>query len=402
MKRLLLIFALACWPCGAQSSPNSQPAISNISGAEYPRVDADLRVEFRVKAPDAHKVQVQIGGTTLDMSKDAQGTWTATSQPQAPGFHYYSIVIDGLAVSDPASKTYFGVGRDFSAVEVPEAGVDFYNVRDVPHGDVRELWYYSKVASSWRRCFVYAPPDYDANIGRRYPVLYLQHGAGEDETGWIRQGHANFILDNLIAAGTAQPMIIVMDRGYAARNGGPVDTLFGPASHPLGSAESLQAMKDMSATFEQVVLNDLIPMIDSRFRTIADRDHRAIAGLSMGAMQAFQIGLNHTDTFSYIGGFSGALAGFVFGGNVLDLKTAFNGVMADPAQFNSRIRLLWLGVGSAEAERFHAGITSFHVALGNAGIKNVFYESPGTAHEWQTWRRDLNDFAPRLFQKPKS
>jgi enterochelin esterase-like enzyme len=401
VKTLLVVALLASIPCQAQNTATSKPAASNIAGAEYPRIDPDLRVEFRVKAPAAQKVQVQIGSETVEMLKDGEGVWNATSNPQVPGFHYYSLVIDGLAVNDPSSQTYFGVGRDFSALEVPETGVDFYSIKDVSHGDVRELWYRSKVTGLWRRCFVYTPPNYDLNLTKRYPVLYLQHGAGEDETGWIRQGHANFILDNLISAGHAEPMIIVMDRGYAAKNGGPVNTIFGPGAHPLGSAESLQAMKDMTAAFEEVVLQDLIPMIDSRFRTVPDRDHRALAGLSMGAMQAFQIGLNHLDTFSYIGGFSGAPAGFVFGGNALDLKTAFDGVMNDPAKFNSQVHLLWLGVGSAEADRFRDGIKSFHEALEAADIRSVFYESPGTAHEWQTWRRDLNDFAPRLFKNAK-
>ncbi len=175
-------------------------------------------------------------------------------------------------------------------------------------------------------------------------------------------------------------------------------TVFGPGAPPLGSPESLRVMKNMTATFEEVVLQDLIPFIDSQFRTMANREHRAMAGLSMGAMQAFQIALNHLDTFAYVGGFSGAPVGFVFGGNAIDLKTAFGGAMSDAAAFNKRVQLLWLGVGTAEAERMHAGIEAFHAALDNAGIKNVFYESPGTAHEWQTWRRDLNDFAPRLFR----
>lgn len=398
MKRIVVTILLACASCAAQNSGDARPAVSNVPGAEYPRIYPDLRIEFRLKAPDAQKVQVQVGGATLDLVKNSEGVWSGISSPQVPGFHYYSIVVDGVAVNDPASKTYFGVGRDFSGLEVPEVGVDFYTVKDVPHGEVREVWYYSKTTGSWRRCFVYTPPGYDANFKTHYPVLYLQHGAGEDETGWIRQGHANFILDNLIAADKAVPMIVVMDRGYAAKGGAPVTTVFGPGAPPLGSPESLRVMKNMTATFEEVVLQDLIPFIDSQFRTMANREHRAMAGLSMGAMQAFQIALNHLDTFAYVGGFSGAPVGFVFGGNAIDLKTAFGGAMSDAAAFNKRVQLLWLGVGTAEAERMHAGIEAFHAALDNAGIKNVFYESPGTAHEWQTWRRDLNDFAPRLFR----
>jgi enterochelin esterase-like enzyme len=398
MRRMVLLIFVVCASAHAQSSGDGHPAESNITGAEYPRIYPDLRVEFRLKAPDAQKVQVQIGGATLDMVRNSDGVWSGTSQPQVPGFHYYSAVIDGVAVSDPSSKTYFGVGREFSGVEVAENGVDFYKIKDVPHGQVREVWYHSKITDAWRRCFVYTPPDYDSTINSRYAVLYLQHGAGEDETGRVRQGHANFILDNLIAAGRANVMIIVMDRGYAAKSGAPTTTVFGPGAPPLGTPDWLAVMKNMSETFGDVVLQDLIPLIDSKFRSISDRDHRAIAGLSMGAMQAFQIGLNHIGSFAYIGGFSGAPMGFVFGGNALDLKTAFGGVMNNPSQFNQRVKLLWLGVGTAEAARMHDGIEAFHRALEQAGIRHVFYESPGTAHEWQTWRRDLNDFAPRLFR----
>jgi len=398
MKRIAMLILLARIPCWAQTSTQGHPATSNITGAEFPKVYSDRRVEFRLKAPDAQKVQVQIGGATLDMVKSADGVWSATSEPQVPGFHYYALVIDGVAVNDPDSKTFFGVGRDYSGIEIPEAGVDFYALKEVPHGEVRELWYHSKTTDAWRRCFVYTPPGYDANVRSRYPVLYLQHGAGEDETGWIRQGHANFILDNLIAAGKAVPMIIVMDRGYAAKPGQPVSTVFGPGAAPVGSPESLKVMKDMSEVFGTVVLDDLIPFIDARFRTIANRDSRAIAGLSMGAMQSFQIGLGNVDSFAYIAGFSGAPMGFVFGGNQLDVKTAFDGVMSDSAAFNKRVHVLFVGVGTAEAERFHTGVESFHKALDQAGIHTVYYESPGTAHEWQTWRRDLNEFAPKLFK----
>jgi len=296
---------------------------------------------------------------------------------------------------DPASRTFYGVGKDSTGVEVPEKGADFYLIHDVPHGEVRERWYSSKVTGKWRQCFVYTPPDYDVNPKARYPVLYLQHGAGEDETGWTRQGHANFILDNMIAAGKAKPMMIVMDNGYAVRPGPPPPQA--PPGTAPGSTAMLESMRAATAAFEDVMIKDLIPMIDGTYRTIPDRDHRAMAGLSMGGMQTFQITLNHLDTFSYIGGFSGAGAGFVFGGNSLDPKTAYNGVLGDPAAFNKKVHLAWLGVGTAEPERMHTGLISFNNFLQQAGIQHVFYESPGTAHEWQTWRRDLNLFAPLLF-----
>ncbi len=222
-------------------------------------------------------------------------------------------------------------------------------------------------------------------------------GGGEDETGWTRQGKANFILDNLIASGKTKPMIIVMANGYANRAGYVVPDLTG---RPFGSPEFMKVMQERMGAFEDDMTQVLIPFVDKTFRTIPDRDHRAMAGLSMGGMQTFQVTFNHLDLFSYIGGFSGAANVFMMGNNKLDTKTAFHGAMADPAAFAKRVHLLWIGVGTDEPERMKAGLESLHASLDEAKIQHVFYESPGTNHEWQTWRRDLKDFAPRLFQAP--
>jgi len=314
----------------------------------------------------------------------------------APGLHYYMVVVDGAEVSDPGSTAYFGGSKWASAVEVPEAGVTYYLPQDVPHGQVREAWYYSKVTGTWRHAMVYTPPAYDTHPKERYPALYLQHGGGEDESGWTRQGKANFILDNLIAAGKAKPMIIVMANGYARRAGQPAPDLVGKS---FGSPEMKKAMEDMMSAFEDDVTQALIPFIDSTFRTTAGRDHRAMAGLSMGGMQTFHVTFDHLDLFSYIGGFSGAANVFAMGNDKLDTKTAFNGAMADPAAFAKRVHLLWVGVGTNEPARMKQGIEKLHTSLDESKIQHVFYESPGTDHEWQTWRRDLNDFAPRLFQE---
>jgi enterochelin esterase-like enzyme len=362
-----------------------QPATTNVAGAQYPRIGKDFRITFRLKAPNAKKVQVQggdgLGKGPFDMVRGEAGVWSVTTPPAVPGFHYYWLLVDGAGVNDPASETFFGYGKPTSGVEVPEKGVDFYDPRDVPHGEVRARWYRSAVTGQWRRAHVYTPPDYDANPRARYPVLYLQHGAGEDERGWAAQGRMNFILDNLIAAGKARPMLVVMDKGYAVRVGAPAAK--GKKGGPFG---------DMSA-FEDVVLKDLIPMIDATYRTLPDRQHRAVAGLSMGGGQALQIGLRHPDKFSYVGAFSGALFGKP------DLKTAYGGAFADAKAFHEKFHLLWLGAGTGE-ERFHKSARALHEALDRAGIKSVFVESPGTAHEWQTWRRALHDFAPRLFREP--
>jgi enterochelin esterase-like enzyme len=265
---------------------------------------------------------------------------------------------------------------------VPSKGEDFYDLKEVPHGEIRQRPYYSKTAGTWRRAFVYTPPDYDLNRDARYPVLYLQHGAGEDERGWSLQGRVNHIMDNLIAEKKAKPMIIVMEKGYGQKAGSSL------GAAPPDSSRGSNA-------FEGVLINDLIPMIDATYRTRTNREDRAMAGLSMGGMQTFNITLNNLDKFAYIGGFSGAGGGF--GGGTFDVKTAHNGVLADADAFNKKVKLVWLGIGTAEGERLYNGVKSYRDSLEKAGIKTVFYESPGTAHEWQTWRRCLREFAPLLF-----
>lgn len=379
-----------------EKEKDSSPATSNVRGSQSPRVFPDRRVLFTLKAPDAHTVQVAggdgLGKGPFPMTKDAAGVWSVTTPPAVPGFHYYWFILDGVQVSDPGSKTYFGYGKETSGIEIPETGVDFYDVKDVPHGEVRVKSYFSKTTGHWRDARVYTPPDYDRNPTARYPVLILQHGAGEDQTGWTRQGHANFILDNLIAEGRAKPMIVVMDHGYATRAGAA------PVS--FGRGVTRRNMQEAFSAFEDVVINDLIPAIDSSYRTIPDKDHRAMAGLSMGGMQTLFITLHHLDKFAYIGSFSGPILPGVNTGtesSQFDTKKAFNGAFADPAAFNRQVKLLWLGVGTEE-KQFRSGIQGAADALKGAGVNVVFFESPGTAHEWQTWRRDLHDFAPRLFQ----
>jgi enterochelin esterase-like enzyme len=397
MKQLGMLVFLLAGLCYAQVSEDFHPSETNVWGAEYPRVDGAGRVQIRVKAPDATKVRVNFwSGPKLDMVKQPDGFWTVTTPPLVPGFHYYTLMIDGAEVSDLNSHAFFGGGKEASGVEVPEPGSAYYSIQEVPHGQVREVWYYSKVTGTWRHALVYTPPKYDEQTNLRYPVLYLQHGGGEDETGWTKQGRANFILDNLIAAGSCKPMILVMAYGYARRAGQPKADLTGK---PFGSPEMMKAMQEMAAAFEDDVTQVLIPYIDSTFRTLPDRDHRAMAGLSMGGMQTFQITLDHLDLFSYIGGFSGAGGMLVLGDRKLDPKTDYNGVFADPAAFAKKVHLLWLGVGTQEPERMRAGLLRLHTSLQEANIQHVFYESPGTDHEWQTWRRDLKDFVPRLFQQ---
>jgi enterochelin esterase-like enzyme len=395
MRRLGWALVVVAGVASAEDTGDFRPAETNVWAAPYPRVDGTGRVQVRIKAPEATKVRVNFwSGPKEDMTKQADGFWTITTPPLVPGLHYYTLVIDGAEVADPGSHAFFGGGKHASAVEVPEPGSDYYSIQNVPHGQVREVWYDSKVTGSWRHALVYLPPGYDEQPKTRYPVLYLQHGGGEDETGWVRQGRANFILDNLIAAGRCRPMIVVMAYGYARRSGAPVADLSGL---PFDSPERRKAMVDMTAAFEADVTEALVPFVDKTFRTVADRGHRAMAGLSMGGMQTFQVTLQHLDLFSYIGGFSGAMR-LALGDQKLDPKTAYNGVFADPVAFAKKVRLLWLGVGTHEPERMRTGIRALHASLTEAGIQHVYVESPGTDHEWQTWRRNLQDFAPRLFR----
>jgi len=392
---LACVLALASGICSAQDVSEFRPAETNVWGAEYPRIDSTGRVQVRIKAPDANKVKLNFwSGPKVDMEKQADGFWTVTTTPLVPGLHYYVINIDGADASDSGSNAYFGGTRYTSAVEIPEPGSTYYSIQRVPHGQVREVWYESGVTGTWRHAMVYLPPDYESQAKKRYPVLYLQHGGGEDETGWIRQGRANFILDNLIAAGEAKPMIVVMAYGYARRAGSTAPGLTGPT---VGTPQGAQARAEMAKVFEEDVTQALIPYIDKNYRTLSDRENRAMAGLSMGGFQTFSITLNHLDLFSHIGGFSGI--GGMLDDRKWDLKTDFNGVFADPAAFAKKVHLLYFGVGTAEPERFTGRIRGLHAALTEAGVQHVYWESPGTDHEWQTWRRNLKDFAPRLFRK---
>ena len=354
-------------------------ATSNVPGAEYPQINADRRARFRVSAPQAEKVELNLAGRHL-MTKDSNGVWTITTDPLVVGFHYYSFVIDGVNVADPGSEAYFGSSWMSSGIEVPEPGVDFYAAKNVSHGEVRVRPYYSRISNAWRQAYIYTPPGYD-NSNARYPVLYLQHGAGEDERGWTMQGRANFILDNLIAAGKAKPMIVVMDNGGGSalfvNRGGPATA--GAPGAGRGNAANSQ--------FADILVREIIPMVESNYRALTDRANRAIAGLSMGAGQAWQIGTANLDKFAYIGGFSGGATG--------EPETAYNGVMANPKTFNNRVKVLYISIGTEENVQ---GARTFHQKLDQHGIKHVYFESPGTAHEWQTWRRSLYGFAPLLFR----
>jgi enterochelin esterase-like enzyme len=360
-----------------------KPASSNQAGKQYPQVNSEGRARFRIVAPQAQSVRVpEWGGIPLTKGED--GAWVGTTRPLDEGFHYYRINIDGADVPDPGSKFYYGASRWGSAIEIPARDADFYAVKNVPHGQLRETLYYSKSTDRTRRCFVYTPPGYDKDPGKRYPVLYLQHGAGEDETGWGSQGRAGLIMDNLIAAGKAKPFIIVMDNGggIGPRPGGPGAPGKGGAPAPKGPGGPPRF--NFSA-FAKIMTEELIPFIDANYRTLADQPHRAMAGLSMGGMQTRQITLANLDKFSHIGMFSG--------GSI----AANDPALADAEAFKKKVKVLFVSYGSRESGGAATAKTN-REALERLGIKSVYYESPETAHEWQTWRRSLYQFAPLLFQ----
>jgi enterochelin esterase-like enzyme len=412
MKKRTLLAALAsvclCAGAGVQGQPpaDCKPNALNIPGAPYPCIHPDNRVTFRVAAPDAQKVRVRLGGG-FDMSKGADGLWTVTTTPLVVGFHYYTLSIDGAVVADPATRTFFGSGYDNSAIEIPDPDGDFFSLKDVPHGQVRQQRYFSTVTKAWRRAYVYTPPGYDSDTRGKYPVLYLLHGWGENEQGWHTQGHVDAIMDNLIAEKKARPMIIVMDNLNAVKPGesaalyvarGSITQAIpqpppAPGAPPAGrGAGPGPAGRGSlaSGVFTEMMLTDLMPVVERTFRVAPGRDNRAMAGLSMGGAQTFGTALAHLDKFAYVGGFSGSSGGR--GG--FDPKTSNNGVFSDAAAFNKRVKVLFLGIGSAEGP----GTKTFSDQLTQAGIKNIYYESPGTAHEWLTWRRCLREFAPRLFR----
>lgn len=354
------------------------PAPSAVRGSRYPLLHPEGRVTFRVRAPEARRVQVVGRGSNnglttkpLDLTRGPDGFWTLTT-PVRPGFHYYQLLVDGLACNDPASHTFFGWGQETSGLEVPDPQLEYCSLKDVPHGEIRLCTYHARTTQTPRRVYVYVPPGYDADPMARYPVLYLQHGAGESERAWTEQGRLAVILDNLLAAGKARPLLVVMENGYATAPGQPHVVLPNPQQD----------------RFAELVVNDLVPFIDRKFRTRAERDHRAIAGLSMGGGQALRTGLKHLDRFAWIGSFSGALRDF-------DVEQGYGGALRDAQAVNARLRLLWLGCGTDEEGLYQLN-KKIHEILTRHGIRHVWHEGPG-AHEWQVWRQHLAEFVGRLF-----
>ncbi len=357
---------------GLEVPADAKVAETTFPGNEFPKVDKEGRAYFSISAPEAKDVKVDICSKKYDMKRDSKGNWMAVTDPLPVGFHYYFILVDGVSTVDPATDTFFGCHRQAGGIEIPEGPEgNYYRPQEgVPQGQVRSLYYYSKSAGSFRHAMVYTPAEYEKGK-KKYPVLYLQHGMGEDETGWSKQGHMQHIMDNAIHEGRAVPMIVVMESGDIRA--------------PFGRGMS---HADYGASFYPVLLNDLIPYIEANFRVKADRENRAMAGLSWGGKQTFDIVLNNLDKFAWMGTFSAAIFG-------VDVKNAYNGIFSRPDEFNEKIHYFSMSCGTEE----NFGTERMVNTLREAGINVEFKVSEGTAHEWLTWRRGLNEFIPNIFKK---
>ena len=387
-----------------------KPATTNQENKQFPAINSKRQVRAQITAPQATFVGLDIAGKIYEMTKDENGVWTGTSEPQDEGFHYYQLNIDGANVPDPNSLYYYGASRWGSGIDVPAADEDFYTVKNVPQGSVNEVYYYSSVTQKMRHGYIYLPAEYYSNPDKKYPVLYLQHGMGENETGWSAQGKTGIIMDNLIAAGKAVPFIIFMDNGLNARKPGEQPMGFGgprpggvrpqgapqgprPQGAPQGGARPRMSGADfakmarrMGGAFEEVLIKDIIPMVEKNYRVIADSEHRAMAGLSMGGMQTHGITLNNPTTFAYVGIFSGGTIG--------------TDELTDVPDFKKTNKVLFMSAGGRETGMAEGDGSVIKAAenMKAIGINAHSYISPETAHEWQTWRRSLYQFAQLLFK----
>jgi len=380
----LAVFALAALTsgiCSAQVAEDFKVTPTTQQGKQYPQVNSERKVRVSIPAREAQRVQLDIGGVKYDLKKDTSGVWTGESAPQDEGFHYYQLNIDGASVPDPGSLYFFGASRWGSGIEVPSKDQDFFAMKNVPHGQLRENQYFSKTSNSVRRVYIYTPPGYDNN-SKKYPVLYLQHGMGENETGWGNQGHANLIMDNLIAEGKATPFIIVMENSAVDLSGMPRRPRPGSTPGQGAPGPSMNSF-NFAGQFERILIDDLIPYVESNFRVIADQKHRGMAGLSMGGMQTRSIVKTNPDKFSYVGLFS---SGTFSPTEIKDIEV-----------FKKTGKLVFMSFGSREAAGA-AQIGAVAEEWNTIGIKGVSYVSPETAHEWHSWRRSLYEFAPLLFK----
>ena len=381
----IMLSAAVCAQVAAQgfqkvSFPEgSYSPVTNVNRDSYPRVLSDGSVMFRVVAPQAQNVQVDLCGTKYDMAKSEDGIWTVTTKPQVPGFHYYFLLVDGVSVDDPASQTFYGCGRWSSAIEINETGTEDFEVRDVPHGEVRTVHYYSKVDESWRPLMIYTPAGYNEG-DQDYPVVYIQHGGGEDHRGWMEQGRTAQIMDNLIAAGKAVPMIVVSSNSNVrSRNGG------------FGGGYSWQGMQN----FRSELIENVIPFVEKNYRTKKDRKNRAMCGLSMGGGQSFYIGLRSPEVFANVGIFSTGMFGGIQGASNFDLEKEVPGMLTDTKTFNEQFDVFFVSCGEQDPRIDYT--RNIVKKMQDGGVDVRFNSYPGD-HEWQVWRKSLYEFAQYLFK----
>ena len=351
-------------------SRTGTPAESNIRSAKYPQILPDGRAIFRTKAPEAQKIQLDLG-KKYDMVKNAEGIWETTTDSLSEGFHYYSLIIDGVAVADPASESFYGMGRMASGIEVPFKGDDYYTVKNVPHGDIRIKRYYSNVTNSWRNFYLYAPPGYDENISEKYPVLYILHGGGEDQRGWATQGKTDLILDNLISQKKVVPMIVVMVDGNLPSKG------FG---------------EEALSMFEKELKQVVVPFVEKNYRAKTDANSRALAGLSMGGLQTLHAGVRNTQMFAYLGVFSSGW--WANQPAISDPQYAF--MKENSNQINGNLKQFWIVMGGKEDiayENCKIMLSKFD----EMQVKYTYTEYPG-GHTWPVWRNNLYNFAQLLFK----
>jgi len=347
------------------------PASTNVKGVKYPQILPDSRAIFRVKAPDAQKVQLDLA-KKYNMVKNSEGVWEVTTDSLTEGFHYYSLLVDGLAVADPSSETFYGMGRMASGIEVPFKGDDYYAIKDVPHGEICLKYYYSTIFNGWRRFYIYKPAGYDVNTSEKYPVLYILHGGGEDERGWATQGKTDLILDNLIAANKAKPMLVVM---------------------PDGNVNSQGFGENALRMFESELKLCIIPFVEKNYRAETSPGNRALAGLSMGGIQTLYAGINNTDLFSYLGVFS---SGWLMPAQS-DLADKQNDFMKKNLdKIKNSLKLLWIGIGGKEDIAYN-NCQSMISKFNEMNLKYTYSDYPG-GHAWPVWRNNLYNFAQLLFK----
>jgi len=351
------------------------PASTNVRSSKYPQILPDNRVMFRIKAPDAQKIQIDLA-RKYDMVKDTGGYWTLTTDSISEGFHYYSLLIDGVAVADPSSETFYGMGRNASGIEIPFPGEGYYAVKDVPHGDIRSNRYFSRVTNSWRRFLIYTPPGYDANTTEKYPVLYILHGGGEDERGWAAQGKTDLILDNLIAEGKAKPMLVVMP-----------DANLGTGGFSGDAIESSLRM------FEREMKQAIIPFVEKNYRTREDPGGRALAGLSLGGLHTLYTGFNNTNMFSYLGVFS---SGWILPMQNKTADAQYSFIKTNESTISKNLKSLWIAMGGKEDIAYNNCKTML-AKFDEMGIKYTYSEYAG-GHTWPVWRNNLYNFASLIFK----